>query len=199
MNELSTKCIETSVQFGQAIEQGCDQAESIPVAQNIHIVRRQVAVNNVLGLHLRVAGRFVRLAQAFHSDVKVHCKNIIADGRSILSLLSLAAECGTMLALEAEGCDAEDAVAALANLISAQPQESEDRNGEAGCESPKSCPTKVSPTEGRSTESPGSQRSGRSWKCGPRWDWRRLGSTAGPGIDRRTATRGRWFRRGRRR
>jgi len=24
MNELSTKCIETSVQFGQAIEQGCD-------------------------------------------------------------------------------------------------------------------------------------------------------------------------------
>jgi phosphocarrier protein HPr len=130
MNELSTKCIETSVQFGQAIEQGCDQAESIPVAQNIHIVRRQVAVNNVLGLHLRVAGRFVRLAQAFQSDVKVHCKDIIADGRSILSLLSLAAECGTMLALEAEGCDAEDAVAALANLISAQFHESEDQGGE---------------------------------------------------------------------
>ena len=130
MNELSTKCIETSVQFGQAIEQGCDQAESIPVAQNIHIVRRQVAVNNVLGLHLRVAGRFVRLAQAFQSDVKVHCKDIIADGRSILSLLSLAAECGTMLALEAEGCDAEDAVAALADLISAQSHESEDQGGE---------------------------------------------------------------------
>ena len=46
------------------------------MAQNIHIVRRQVAVNNVLGLHLRVAGRFVRLAQAFQSDVKVHCKDI---------------------------------------------------------------------------------------------------------------------------
>src|SRR5208282_1267944 len=161
--------------------------------------RRQVAVNNVLGLHLRAADKFVRMANAFQSDVRVCCEGIIANGKSILDLLSLAAECGTMLALEAQGCDAEDAVDALANLISAQPQESEDRNGEAGCESPKSCPTKVSPTEGRSTESPGSQRSGRSWKCGPRWDWRRLGSTAGPGIDRRTATRGRWVRRERRR
>jgi len=101
------------------------------MAQNIHIARRQVAVNNVLGLHLRAADKFVRLAQAFQSDVKVYCKGIIADGRSILSLLSLAAECGTILALEAKGCDAEDAVAALANLISAQFHESEDQNGEA--------------------------------------------------------------------
>jgi phosphocarrier protein len=87
------------------------------VAENTHVARRQVAVNNVLGLHLRVARTFVNLANAFQSDVKVHCKGIIADGRSILSLLSLAAECGTTLAVEAEGCDAEDAVAALASLI----------------------------------------------------------------------------------
>ena len=99
------------------------------MAQNFRVARRQVAVNNVLGLHLRVAGRFVRLATAFQSDVRVYCKGIIADGRSILTLLSLAAECGTMLAVEAQGCDAEDAVAALANLISAQFHESEDQGG----------------------------------------------------------------------
>ena len=90
------------------------------MAQNFHVARRQVAVNNVLGLHLRVAGKFVKLANAFQSDVKVYCKGMIADGRSILSLLSLAAEHGTTMALEAEGCDAEDAVAALAKLISDQ-------------------------------------------------------------------------------
>jgi len=72
----------------------------------------------------------VKLAQAFQSDVKVHCKDIMADGRSILSLVCLAAECGTMLALEAQGCDAEDAVVALANLISAESHESEDQGGE---------------------------------------------------------------------
>ena len=101
------------------------------MAQNFHVARCQVAVNNILGLHLRVAGRFVKLANTFQCEVLVYCKGIMADGRSILSLLSLAAECGTMLALEAKGCDAEDAVAALANLISAQFHESEDQNGEA--------------------------------------------------------------------
>ena len=103
------------------------------MAQNIHVARRQVAVNNVLGLHLRVAGKFVKLANAFQSEVNVYCKDIIANGKSILSLLSLAAKCGTMLALEAQGCDAEDAVAALANLVSGQSYESEDQKGEAAC------------------------------------------------------------------
>ena len=103
------------------------------MAQNFHVARRQVGVSNVLGLHLRVAGRFVRLAQAFQSDVRVCCEGIIANGKSILDLLSLAAECGTMLALEAEGCDAEDAVAALADLISAQSHGSEDKIGESVC------------------------------------------------------------------
>ena len=178
----------------QPIEQGCDQAKSIPMAQNIHLAHRQVGVSNVLGLHLRVAGRFVKLANAFQSDVRVYCKGIIADGRSILSLLSLAAECGTMLALEADGCDAEDAVAALADLISAPSHDSEDQNGEAQNWSPKSRPTQGPPKEGVSTESPESQKSDHSSNCGPRWDSWRRGSTTGPGIDRRTAIRGRWNR-----
>jgi phosphocarrier protein HPr len=100
------------------------------VAQNFHVARRQVGVSNVLGLHLRAADKFVRLAKAFQSDVKVYCKGIIANGKSIIDLLSLAAECGTMLALEAQGCDAEDAVVALANLILARSPESEDQGGE---------------------------------------------------------------------
>jgi|SRR5208337_3247762 len=99
------------------------------MAQNIHVARRQVAVNNVLGLHLRAADRFVKLANAFQSDVRVCCKGIRANGRSILSLVCLAAECGTMLALETQGCDAEDAVVALANLISAESHDSDDQSG----------------------------------------------------------------------
>ena len=154
------------------------------MAQNIHVARCQVAVNSILGLHLRVAGRFVKLASAFQADVRVHCKGIIADGRSILSLLSLAAECETILALEAEGCDAEDAVAALANLISAESHDSDDQNGEAANWSPRSRQTKEPPREGRSTESPESQKSDRSSKSGPRWDSWRQESTAGPRIDR---------------
>jgi phosphocarrier protein HPr len=87
--------------------------ESFSVAHDSPVARRQVGVSNSLGLHLRVADKFVTLANSFQSDVSVHCKDIIADGKSVLSLLCLAAECGTMLALEAQGCDAEDAVTAL--------------------------------------------------------------------------------------
>jgi phosphocarrier protein len=75
--------------------------------------------------------RFVKLAATFQSEIKIQCKGIIANGKSILSLLSLAAECGTVLALEAQGSDAEEAVAALSNLISGKPQESPDQSGEA--------------------------------------------------------------------
>ena len=97
------------------------------MTQKFHVARRQVAITNVLGLHLRAADKFVRLAQAFQSDVEVRSKGSTANGRSILELLSLAAECGTMLAVEAQGFDAEDAVAALANLISGQFREPENQ------------------------------------------------------------------------
>jgi phosphocarrier protein HPr len=101
------------------------------VVQNLQVAYRHVAISNVLGLHLRAANNFVKSAQAFQSVVKVCSNGIVADGRSILDLLSLAAECGTTVAVEAQGCDAEEAVAALANLISAQSDEFEVQIGEA--------------------------------------------------------------------
>ena len=98
------------------------------MSQNFQVARRHVGVGNVLGLHLRVADKFVRMANSFQSEVWVHHKGVKANGKSILSLMCLAAECGTMLALETQGCDADDAVAALAKLISSQSHESEDQS-----------------------------------------------------------------------
>lgn len=164
------------------------------MAQNIHLARREVGVNNILGLHLRVAGRFVELANAFQSDVRVCCNGIIADGRSILSLLSLAAECGTMLALEAEGSDAEDAVAALADVISAPSHDSEDHDGEAQTRSPQLPPKQHPSKDDATTESLENRKSEHFSKGGPRWDSWRRGSATGPALDRRMAIRGRWSR-----
>ncbi len=98
------------------------------MAQNFHIARRQVGVTHDLGLHLRVADQFVRSAKAFQSEVRVHFKGAMADGKSILGLMGLGAECGAMLIVEAEGCDAEDAVDALARLISSPPPHGEDHD-----------------------------------------------------------------------
>jgi len=78
---------------------------------------RQVVVIDPLGLHLRPAARLVILAKSFLSDIRVMCKGTVADGRSLLELIVLAAGGGTTVEIVAVGPDAEEAVIALADLI----------------------------------------------------------------------------------
>jgi phosphocarrier protein HPr len=81
--------------------------------------RRQAVIVDPLGLHMRCASRLVALAQSFRSDIRVATESRTANGKSVLDLAILAAECGTALDIEAQGPDAEEAVAALAALIAA--------------------------------------------------------------------------------
>jgi phosphocarrier protein len=74
-------------------------------------------VNAELGLHARPAGQFVALASRFEAEIQVGRGEEWVDGRSILSLLSLAAAKGTVLRIRAEGTDADAAVAALGELL----------------------------------------------------------------------------------
>jgi len=78
---------------------------------------REFRVRNPLGLHARPAGRFVSLAGRFHSEVTVARSSDWVSGRSVLSLLSLAAGPGTRLRVRAVGEDAEEAVEALGRLL----------------------------------------------------------------------------------
>jgi phosphotransferase system HPr (HPr) family protein len=84
------------------------------------VARRQVEITNSLGLHMRPANRFVEVALQFQSDVRVHYNGNEYNGKSILELTSLAAECGSRLDLEARGADATAAIDALADLVNAQ-------------------------------------------------------------------------------
>ena len=84
------------------------------------VARRQVEITNGLGLHMRAASQFVSLARQFQSEIRVHCKGYECNGKSILDLTSLAAECGTRLDLEACGPDAVAAVEALAIVVKAR-------------------------------------------------------------------------------
>src|SRR4051812_12363897 len=81
--------------------------------------RRRVEIVNAYGLHMRPAGKFVSLANSFQSEVWVDYRETRVNGKSILAMTTLAAECGTMLDLEARGPDAEEALAALADLVAA--------------------------------------------------------------------------------
>jgi phosphocarrier protein len=93
------------------------------------VARRQVEITNSLGLHLRPADKFVKLAVRYQSEIRVLYNGNQFNGKSILDLTTLAAERGTRLELEAHGPDAAQAIEALAELVAAQFYENE--NGEA--------------------------------------------------------------------
>ena len=82
-------------------------------------VEAEFEVASDLGLHARPAGEFAALAARYAAEVSVARVDgpDWVSGRSVLSLLSLAASRGTRLRVRAQGADAEQAVAALGELL----------------------------------------------------------------------------------
>lgn len=79
------------------------------------MVERRFTVIGALGLHARAAAKLVRLASGFTSSVRLERPDTgaQADAKSILSVLMLAAGCGTELIAMADGPDEEDAITSL--------------------------------------------------------------------------------------
>ena len=78
---------------------------------------RQVSVVNQLGVHARAAAKFVHLASAFDSRIRVLRDHRDMDGKSILGILLLAAARGSMITITADGADEHEAVNALVSLV----------------------------------------------------------------------------------
>jgi phosphocarrier protein len=81
-------------------------------------VREQVvAIVNPLGLHARPAAEFVKLAARFRAEVEVEKDGMTVNGKSIMGVMTLAAECGSAIRIRTSGDDAEAALAALVDLV----------------------------------------------------------------------------------
>jgi phosphocarrier protein HPr len=78
---------------------------------------RTVRIVNDLGIHLRAAGLLVQVAGRFRSEVWLERNQMRANGKSIMSVLALAASKGVELKVTADGDDAEDALGAVCGLI----------------------------------------------------------------------------------
>jgi phosphotransferase system HPr (HPr) family protein len=77
-------------------------------------------VGNRIGLHLRAAGEFVKVAAQFSSEVRVYHGEKFANGKSILGLASLAAARGAQVRIEVEGSDEAAARKAIEALFDAK-------------------------------------------------------------------------------
>jgi phosphocarrier protein HPr len=76
-----------------------------------------VTIINRLGLHARAAAKFVNLAKTFESQVALARAGEAVDGKSIMSVMLLAAPVGTDLELSVTGVDEAEAFTALQDLI----------------------------------------------------------------------------------
>lgn len=78
---------------------------------------RSVTICNRKGLHARASAKFVKCAEEFDAEVRVIRDGQSVGGTSIMGLMMLAAGPGTSIVIEAQGQDAEQALAALVALV----------------------------------------------------------------------------------
>lgn len=81
------------------------------------MIEREVTVRNRAGLHTRPASMLVRTASQFEAEVFLRRDNYEINGKSVIGVMTLAAEQGATLDLIVEGEDEEAAADAIADLF----------------------------------------------------------------------------------
>jgi phosphotransferase system HPr (HPr) family protein len=76
-----------------------------------------VTVTNKLGLHARPSALLVRAATKFRSDFFIEKDGMKVNGKSIMGVMMLAAECGSRLELIADGVDEDYLLSELTDMI----------------------------------------------------------------------------------
>ena len=81
------------------------------------LIKKQLVVKNKQGLHARPAALFVQVANKFDSRITVKHDNEEVNGKSIMGILMLGAERGSVIFIEVDGDDAVLAMEELEKII----------------------------------------------------------------------------------
>lgn len=81
------------------------------------MVQQEVVVKNRLGLHTRPAATLVKLAAKFKSEFFLERDGYRVNGKSIIGVMTLAAEQGARILLEFEGQDEQEALSTLVDFF----------------------------------------------------------------------------------
>lgn len=81
------------------------------------MLRKTIKVTNKLGLHARPSALVVRAATKYRSEFFIEKEGMQVNGKSIMGVMMLAAECGSVLDLIADGVDEEYLLDEIAALI----------------------------------------------------------------------------------
>jgi len=78
---------------------------------------KELLIINKLGLHARAAAKLINVTTRFSSDISLEKDGRAVDGKSIMSVMMLAASKGTTLTVKITGSDEENAMFAIEELI----------------------------------------------------------------------------------
>ena len=81
------------------------------------VLKKNVLIVNMRGLHARAAAKFMKLAAQYKCEIIVSRNGTEVPGRSLMGLLTLGASKGKDIDIVCDGVDAEQALAALADLV----------------------------------------------------------------------------------
>ncbi len=84
------------------------------------LIKKELIVKNNQGLHARPAAIFVQIANKFDARITVRHDDEEVNGKSIMGILMLGAEKGSLIVVEADGTDAEAALIELEKIISSE-------------------------------------------------------------------------------
>ncbi|MEA2034145.1 MAG: HPr family phosphocarrier protein [Euryarchaeota archaeon] len=79
--------------------------------------KRDIIIENKLGLHARPAAQLVQVASKFDSEITFRRGEDEVNGKSIMGVLMLAAPLGSTIQVNARGEDAAAAVQAVEDLV----------------------------------------------------------------------------------
>ena len=85
----------------------------------------ELTIDNRLGLHARASAKLTQLASGFAAEVWLTRNGRRVNAKSIMGVMMLAAGKGATVTVEAEGADAEAALAAIGRLIADKFDEAE--------------------------------------------------------------------------
>ena len=81
------------------------------------MIEREVTIVNRSGLHTRPAASLVKTAARFKAEFFIYKDGMEINGKSIIGVMTLAAEQGSVLLLRFEGADEAEAAAAVVSLF----------------------------------------------------------------------------------
>jgi phosphocarrier protein len=79
--------------------------------------KKELMIENKLGLHARAAAQIVKTASAFTSKIVLSKDGVEVDGKSIMGIMMLAAAKGTAVLVRSEGTDEDKAMDGLERLF----------------------------------------------------------------------------------